>query len=270
MCDQSFVLQKEDPASRQPFVCSMIARVTNQSTSSKLIDDLLTYLFDGQSHPLAAPMGTWLASSRRFTNFVHSSRDKIRKKLRTMQEQERLRDLRLELETAYLLLQERSLSLVYEPQLGGVRSPDFEVSFTTSFTFMVEVTRLRTPARTTPIPDISERVADAMCDKLRQFPSQRGTVLLVGIDGPGPTHSDLQATLVRVQRRAEQNDAAVLQQKGFHDRADFFRRYQRLSEMLVRGSQLQPSESAVTWVNPQAKYPLPSKVRTALYRSHKI
>lgn len=248
----------------------MIARVTKQSTSSKLIDDLLIYLFDGQSHPLAIPMGTWLASSRRFTNFVDTFRDKIRKKMRIMQESERLQDLRLELETAYRLLQERSLDLVYESQLGGVRFPDFEVSFTTSLTFMVEVTRLRTPANTTSLPNVSERIADTMCDKLGQLLPQRGNVLLIGVSGPCPTHSDLNAALIRIQRRAEQNDAVLLQQHGFRDRADFFRQYQRLSEILVRGSQLQAGEPVVAWINPQAKYPLPTKVRTALYRSHTV
>jgi hypothetical protein len=249
----------------------MIAGVTHPPTPPKLIEDLLNYLFDGQSHPLAAPIATWLGDSRRFTHFANTFRDKIRKKLRTMLDPDRLQDLRLELETAYLLLRERSLSLVYEPQLGGVRFPDFEVSFTTSLTFMVEVTRLRTPARTTLFPDVSERIADAMCDKLGQFPPQRSNVLLVGIDGPCPMPSDLQAALVRIQQRAERNDATVLQQHGFLDRTDFFRQYQRLSEILVRGSRLRvrADDPVIAWVNPQAKYPLPSKVRMALYRSHR-
>jgi len=248
----------------------MIAGVTHPPASPKLIDDLLNYLFDGQSHLLAAPIATWLGDSRRFTNFVDSFRDKIRKKLRTMQDPERLQDLRLELETAYLLLRERSLDLVYESQLGGVRFPDFEVTFTTSLTFMVEVTRLRTPVRPARLPDVSEQIADAMCDKLGQFPPQRSNVLLVGVDGPCPTTSDLQAAQVRIQQRAERNDATLLQQHGFRDRTDFFRQYQRLSEILVRGSQLRvrADEPVIAWVNPQAKYPLPSRVRTAIYRSH--
>ena len=89
-------------------------------------------------------MATWLASSRRFAAFVTTFRDKIRKKFRATPDQEGLLDLRLELETAYLLLKEQSLSLVYEPEQSGQgRSPDFAVTFTTSLTFMVEVTRLR-------------------------------------------------------------------------------------------------------------------------------
>ncbi len=250
-------------------------------------DELLDYLFDGQAHPLTTPIAAWLASSRRFTTFVTAFRDKIRKKVRTMQEQERLHDLQLELETAYLLLQEQSLSLMYEPQqCGQARCPDFAVTFTTSLTFMVEVTRLRAiqkrtsahaqaQARATPSPDtaltfppVGEHLADAMCSKLGQLLPQRSNVLLVGVDAPCPTHSDLHAAMLRVQQRAERNDSMLLRRYRFRDRADFFRHYQRLSEILLRGSQLQSDGPVVVWVNPQAKHPLPSKVRTVLYHSH--
>src|ERR1051325_10195105 len=133
-----------------------------------LVDELLTYLFDGQPHllaQLAQPMGRWLAESRRFTAFVDDFRNKIRKKIRVTQERESLLDLRLELETAYLLLQERSLSLVYEPLLSGKsRGPDFAMSFTTSTAFMLEVTRLRSaPERESAIPNILEnQLVDAV------------------------------------------------------------------------------------------------------------
>ena len=59
-----------------------------------------------------------------------------------------LLDLQLELEAAYLLLQERSLSLIYEPQRAGQsRCPDYAVTYTSSLTFMLEVTRLRAGLR---------------------------------------------------------------------------------------------------------------------------
>ncbi len=254
-----------------------------------LTDELLIYVFDGQSHLLAQPMATWLASSRRFTAFVTTFQDKIRKKLRATQDQESLLDLRLELETAYLLLQERPLSLVYEPeQSGQVRCPDFAVTFTTSLTFMVEVTRLRadqkstlaeaqeqtlaTPAPNTilTIPLIGERLADTICSKLGQLLPQRSNVLLVGVEALHLTHSDLRTTMLRIQQRAERNDSTFLQRHRFRDRADFFRHYQRLSEILVRGTPLQAGDPVVVWVNPQAKYPLPTKVRTVLSRSHTL
>jgi hypothetical protein len=233
-----------------------------------LTDELLTYLFDGKTHPLTPPMETWLASSRRFTAFVTAFRNKIRKKLRVTQDQETLYDLRLELETAYLLLQERTLSLVYEPeQSRQVRSPDFAVTFTTSLTFMVEVTRLRSDEENTSVSLVGERLADTVCSKLGQLLSQRSNVLIVGVDTLCLTQSDLHAAMLRVQQRAERNDSTFWQGYGFRDRADFFHKYYRLSEVLVRGSQSQ-ADDPVVWVNSQAKHPLPSKVRTVLYHSH--
>ena len=235
-----------------------------------LLDELLTYLFDGQPHILAAPMESWLRSSRRFTVFVTSFRDKIRKKLRVTREQETLYDLQLELETAYLLLQERTLSVMYEPERAGPgRSPDFAVTYTTSLRFMVEVTRLRALAPSDPSPaQEGERLADAICSKLRQFLPQRPNVLIVGMDGLELTQSDLQSIMLRIQQRAERSDSTFWQRYGFRERADFFQGYQRLSEILVRPTRLQTNEPAVVWVNPQARHPLPSKVRTALHRGH--
>jgi hypothetical protein len=241
-----------------------------------LIDELLGYLFDGKPHLLTEPIQTWLAASRRFTAFVTTYRNKIRKKLRVAQDQETLYDLRLELETAYLLLQERNLSLVYEPEQSGPgRRPDFAVSFTTSLTFMIEVTRLRDTTKESLSSaengiQVEERLADTICSKLGQLLPQRSNVLIIGIDGPQLRQSDLQRIMLRIQQRAEVKDSTLWQRYGFRERADFFRHYQRLSEVLVRGSQLQADQPLSVWANPQAKHPLPSKVRTALYRSHTI
>jgi len=227
-----------------------------------LTDEILTYLFDGQAHMLATPMADWLATSRRFTAFVNTFSTKIRKKLRATREPEGLLDLRLELETAYLLLQEPSLSLVYEPlPIRQSRGPDFAVTFTTSTRFMMEVTRLRNAE------DVGERLADMVCSKLAQLPPQHSNILLVGIETPSLTPDILRGAMLQLQQRAERTDASFVHRYGFHDRADFFRHYQRLSEILVRGPKLQAGEPVVTWVNPQAKYPLPGKVRTVLYRS---
>jgi hypothetical protein len=241
-------------------------------------DELLTYLFDGQPNLLVQPMAMWLTSSRRFATFVTTFQDKIRKKLRTTQDQESLLDLQLELETAYLLLQERTLSVVYEPeQSKRIRSPDFAVTFTTSLTFMLEVTRVQAdlkktlaeppPKATLSISLLGARLADTISSKLGQLLPQRSNILIVGIETMDLTSSDIHTTMLSIQQRAERNDPTFLQRHGFRDRADFFRYYQRLSEILVRGPHFEASKSIVTWINPQAKHPLPSKVRTVLYRS---
>lgn len=243
-----------------------------------LTDELIRYIFDGQPHPLAQPAAFWLTSSRRFTNFVNTFRDKIRKKLRTIHDPQGILDLQLELETAYLLLQERSLSLLYEPQRSEkLRHPDFAVTYTTSVTFMVEVTRLQAGQKNTinadPHPAISsleEHLSDTICSKLGQLFIQRSNVLILGIETLKITDNELRMVMLRIQKRVEGSDLNFLQRYQFRDRADFFQYYQRLSEICVRESKLQGAKSIISWINPQAKYPLPSRVRTALYRSHTL
>jgi len=228
-------------------------------------DDLLACLFDGRPHLLVQPMEMWLVSSRRFTTFVTTFQHKIRKKLRTTQDRENLLDLRLELETVYLLLQERSMSVVYEPELSKrVSSPDFTVTHTTSLTFMLEVTRVQAD----PKNAVDMQLAGTIPGKLGQLRPQHGNILLLGVETMELTSSDIRAAMLGIQQRAERNDSTFLERNGFRDRADFFRHYQRLSEILVRGQDFTVTKSMVTWVNPQAKHPLPGKVRTALYRSH--
>lgn len=232
-----------------------------------LTDELLAHVFDGRSHPVGRTMAGWLATSRRFTAFVNTFRDKIRKKIRTTRDHESLLDVRLELETAFLLLQERQLSVAYEPeQLGVARAPDFAVSFTTSLTFMLEVTRLRADGKN--LSPVGDRLADTICTKLGQLLAQRSNVLLIGVETPPVMADDLRAILLRIQQLAERGDPMFLRRYHFRDRADFFRHYQRLSEILVRGAQLQAGEPVIIWVNSTAKYPLPSRVRTVLSRSH--
>lgn len=243
-------------------------------------EELLNYLFDGQPQLLAPPMTAWLSSSRRFTTFVATYRDKIRKKLYTAHDHESLLDLQLELETAYLMLQERPLSVRYEPQQSEqARAPDFAVTYTTSLTFLVEVTRLRADPQSSLVESEdsnsiaslgARRLTDAICSKLGQLQPQRSNVLIVGVEALRLTQHDLRDAMLRLQQRAERNDETLLQRHRFRDRADFFRHYQRLSEILVRRSRLQSDEPTVVWVNPQAKHPLPSKVRTALYHSQTI
>lgn len=238
-----------------------------------LVGELQAYLFDGQPHSLAPVMAKWLASSRRFTAFVETFRDKIRKKLRTTQDPETQQDLRLELETAYLLLREPPFSLVYEPQCEQKRCPDFAVTYTTRLTFMVEITRLRSvllPDQPFTTATGVEPLADTICSKLGQLLPGQSNVLIVGVGSLHLTQSDLQGVMLRIQQRAERSDSAFWQRYRLRDRADFFRHYQRLSEVLVRGLQLQADAPVVGWINPQAKNPLPGRVRTAFQRSHSI
>jgi hypothetical protein len=242
--------------------------------STMVADEILDYIFDGRPHLLADPMGAWLDSSRRFTAFVDTFRDKIRKKIRVTPDSESILDVRLELETAYLILREPRLSLVYEPQLSErVRAPDFAVSFTTSLTFMLEVTRLRARSNLEQLPGMefrAERLMDAICGKLGQMQPKQGNVLLIGADFESFTQMELRDVLLQLQKRTEREDVSFLRRYGLRDRADFFRYYGRLSEVLVRRTDGESTWPLAVWVNPQAKNLLPPRVRTVLYRSQTL
>lgn len=241
-----------------------------------LTEELLTYIFDRKDHILIPPMRRWLTGSRSFAAFVRTFQDKIRKKVRVTQDPETILDLHLEFETAYRLLQEKTLNVSYEPQLAEkVRSADFAVTFTTSVTFMLEVTRLRSTQQQTEekaagTTTSGDRLADAACSKLGQFVSQQSNILLVGIGSLQISQEEIRSAMLRVQQRAERNDEVFFQRYRFRDRTDFFRHYQRLSEILVRGGDATGTSASLSWVNPQAKYPLPGKVRRVLYRSQMI
>jgi hypothetical protein len=240
-----------------------------------LNSELILFLFDGKSSALSDALTTWLISSRRFAAFVDSFRDKIRKKIRVIRDPESLLDLQLELETAYLILQKKEFSLNYEPDHAKriARAPDFAVTYTSSLTFLVEVTRMRGESyETTPPTNINPklsalhmRLADTICSKLGQLQPKQPNLLLIALNSSPITQNDLRDMMLHIQGRAERNDPAFLKRYGFRDRADFFAHDQRLSEILVRESQ---TRRLVVWVNPRAKCPLPSRVHTALYGSH--
>ncbi|GAB4130445.1 MAG: hypothetical protein Fur005_16720 [Roseiflexaceae bacterium] len=174
-----------------------------------LNDELVRYLFDNRPHPLTEVVAGWLGSLRPFATFAHTFRDKIRKKLRSIQTEDGILDLRLELEVAFLLLHERSFSLAYEPQPPGlVRGPDFAVTYTTSHTFMLEITRLRAEILAqsgtadlagvqSPNWLVSERVGQTIAGKLGQLLPQQSNVLLIGVEGGSLTTATLHAAMIR-------------------------------------------------------------------------
>ncbi|MEO8356425.1 MAG: hypothetical protein ABI621_10955 [Chloroflexota bacterium] len=91
--------------------------------------DLIAYVFEGQPHMLSGALLQWMEESARFTSFVETHRDKIRKKIRVTREPESVLDLRGELDVAYCLLNDRRLAVVYEPYASAKgRGPDFTVT----------------------------------------------------------------------------------------------------------------------------------------------
>src|SRR5512143_827833 len=92
--------------------------------------DLIAYLFAGQPHRLSGELRQWMESSSRFTAFVETYRDKVRKKIRSARDPESALDLRSELEVACCLLADRRLDVAYEPYASAKRrGPDFAVTY---------------------------------------------------------------------------------------------------------------------------------------------
>ena len=234
-------------------------------------NELLAYLFDRKPHRLAEPLAQWMLASPRFTAFVETYRDKIRKKIRVTQGPENLLDLQAELATAYWLLRERRFTVEYEKcGASQTRCPDFSVTYTTAFSFNVEVTRMRSSPEvvTTASPTVevagAGRVADIVGGKLGQMLVNSINMLVIVTESDHLDTLDLPPIMAHLKQRAEQHDPRVVARHGFRDPADFFKHYLRLSAVVVRA--MQPDRRPVVWVNTEAKHPLPPSIRTIIQK----
>lgn len=228
------------------------------------VPGLLSYLFGDCSEPpreLQRQCEGWCMSSPRFSTFAEAHRDKIRKKIRTSNGVEGLRDLHLELDIARRLLSERRLAIIYEAYAAEkMRGPDFTVSYTTRCTFNVEVRRLRRA------PALA-KWSDALCDKLRQLPPSSTNLVVVGTEG-GTAQFDIDQAMRHMRALAESKDAAFFARSGFTSASDFFRMFYRLSGvMLLSGWETQEQSRLDTWINPQAKHSIAPDVLKAVIRA---
>src|SRR4029077_20691480 len=80
---------------------------------SKKTDALVRHVAPGCRPALQSELGDWLEDSARFTAFITTHQDKVRKKLSTSDEESRL-DVRSELRVAYLILADRRFELAFE------------------------------------------------------------------------------------------------------------------------------------------------------------
>ncbi len=234
-----------------------------------LINELLTHIFESQTHALAAQFGQWVVSSARFRVFAEQYRAKIRKKVRGTRDQEGLNDLTFELAIAYLLLSERRFAIEYEK--GGVgkqRGPDFYVTFRTHTPFNVEVKRFRASsiARTAEPPEYS-RIASTVCQKIGQLPAGMINILAIGSDTEPDPASDVAAAMAGLRTRAEHKDNPFFTRRGFLSAGDFLKQYQRLSAVLFHTPPTDgDGQAGQLWLNPIVRHRLPNDLRNALQR----
>lgn len=220
--------------------------------------DLIAYVFEGQPHLLSESLLQWMEASSRFTTFVDTYRDKIRKKIRINRERESVLDLRSELEVAYCLLNDRRLAVAYEPYASEKRrGPDFAVTYRSNLVFNIEVARVRvqeSESEEIDLPRKEERLLRILLDKLGQMQPGMANLLVVHA-GEGLVRSvDLGKLMQAIKIRVDGKDPSFYTASRYASPAAFYKDFSRLSGILFWAAAEQ------LWVNKQARLGLPEKV----------
>ena len=220
--------------------------------------ELLSYLLNGSAAALESDLITWLETTPPFEHFLAAHRDKVRKKLRTATDSDALLDVRAELLVARLLVSDRRMEVAFEAYGSGKTGPDLTVTFCANQRFNVEGTRLR-PA----LDNAEARLRSALLVKPRQLPT--GIANTLALVSPAPLPSEAIAAAARyLKRLADKKDEATFTRRGYESARDYLSRVTRLSAVFVIP---ETGGARTLWPNPEARYPLPREVVTALARS---
>jgi hypothetical protein len=216
--------------------------------------DLTAYLFDGQPHVLSGELDRWMKASARFTAFVETYRDKIRKKMRVTRERESILDLRGELEVAYCLLGDRRFEVAYELYASGKRrGPDFTVTYRVNLRFNIEVARVRSDEAEPDLRRKEERILRVLLDKLGQMQPGMPNLLVIQMGQPLARAIDLNRLMQEVRTRADARDISFFGPSRYDGPGAFYKDFQRLGGILLWGAE-QP------WIHKQARPGLPPRV----------
>lgn len=232
------------PTTAYPFLYN--AGMTKQA-------DLIAYLFEGQPHLLSEELARWMEVSSRFTAFVESYRDKIRKKIRLAREPETALDLRGELDVAYRLLNDRRLEVAYEPYASTQRrGPDFAVTYRANLIFNIEVARMR--AEESAGPRNEERFLRLLLYKLGQMQPGMPNLLVIHVRNELARSLDLNKFMQEIKTKVEKKDPAFYEVSRYANPAAFYKDFLHLSAILLWGAEPQ------LWINKQARPALEEKV----------
>ena len=220
--------------------------------------DLIAYVFDGYPHLLSGTLMHWMESSSRYTAFVDTYRDKIRKKIRVNPDAESALDVRSELEVAYCLLNDRRLSVVYEPYASARRrGPDFAVTFRANLVFNIEVARLRVEENEVngiDLPRKEERILRILLDKMGQMQPGMPNLLVIHTREELARSIDLARLMQEMKTNVEGKNPAFFAASRYAGPSAFHKDFLHLSGILLWAA------GAQTWVNKQARQELPDKV----------
>jgi hypothetical protein len=214
--------------------------------------DLIAYVLDGAPQLLSGGLLGWLDASldasARFTAFVETYRDKIRKKIRLAREPESLLDLRSELGVAAALLRDRRLAVAYEPYASAKRrGPDFAVTYRVNTTFNLEVARMRADGQGRP--SLEERFLRLLLYKLGQMQPGMPNLLVVHAREGLARSLDLATLMQEIKTRVEGKEPSFYEQSRYPNPAAFYKAFLRLSAILLWAAP--PRGQA--WVNKQAR-----------------
>jgi hypothetical protein len=227
------------------------------------VAELSAYLFEGQPHLLSGALFKWMEASPRYTAFVETYRDKIRKKIRVARAPEIALDLYSELEVAYGLLNDRRLAVAYEPYASEKRrGPDFAVTYRANLVFNLEVARLRAEGIGDAGLDLAgqelarkeERVLRILLDKLGQMQPGMANLLVIHTRAELARSIDLGGLMQEVKIRVEGKDSTFTAISDYPSPAAFYKEFLHLSAILLWSAGVPP------WINKQARPGLPENV----------
>lgn len=195
----------------------------------------------------------WVRGSRRFKAFATAYQNKIRAKIKGAGNDERLKDLQAELETAFLLLQEEKFTLEYEKNAASKqRNPDYTVTFKTHTPFNVEVRRV--------VQTDAVKLMFFLCDKVRQLPPSMVNVLWFKSD-IGISEADLTRAAVTLRQHAERKNEEFFTKRGYESASAFQKQYSHLSGVVLRHA-----NQTRVWLNPLARHKTPPEIVKALQK----
>ncbi len=225
-------------------------------------NELLGEIFDSKKPAFYADFEGWLRGSRRFKAFAQEYRLKIRAKLKNARDEGGIKDLRAELETAALLLNEEHFTLEYEKYASlKERGPDFTVTFKTHTPFNVEVRRIG--GLETGEGDADTRTVKlvlVLLDKVGQMRPGMLNLLWLVVEGE-ILKNDLDHALTALRLLAERKTDDLFTRYGFESAAHFLRRYRQVSGIVTRNS-----GATVVWPNSLAGHRLPPEIMAAIQR----
>jgi hypothetical protein len=209
---------------------------------------------------LIAELTIWLEEPR-FRAFVEANRPKVRRKFRDARTADTLRDVRMELRLASLLVEDRRFDVGFETYGRGHVGPDFTLTFRGGRPTDLELTR----RRPTPGADVNPYEAPVL-GKLRQLQPSVPSVLVIATDPGGPGPSALDSAARTIVDHAEAGDEAWFARHGIASIRVFWAGFHRLGAVVAWREDAAPDDRSRTWVNPNARIAVARQLLVAIER----